>query len=440
MLPRRVAVLVGAHLAAGPAGYRRCRRHERLRAAERAARWPAAASRWRSSPARRRRPTRRWSRWRPACWCATWWRAVRGARQKYDLPTQLCAFTAGVLRAEATHEPGYYDIVHSHYWLSGQVGWLARDRWAVPLVHTAHTLAAVKNAALAERRLAEPAVARHRRAAGGRRGRPADRQHRTSKRSNWFRCTTPTRRGSTWCTPASTSSCSRLATSAPRAPRWASTADEQVHRVRRPHPAAEGARCAAAGGGQTARGARGDRRRPVGQRAGRTGGADSAGRRAGHRRPGRRFLPPQSREQLVDVYRAAGPASRCPAIRVLRPGRRRGAGLRHAGGGGRGRWAAGGGARRGHRRAWSAGTTPRTGPHAIDAAVRRAAPKRCRARGDRRTPPPSPGRTPWTRCWAATAAPSPTTGARHPRRDAAAGPRRPAVRTMPPGAGERVSR
>lgn len=75
---------------------------------------------------------------------------------KHDLPTQLCAFTAGVLRAEATHEPGYYDIVHSHYWLSGQVGWLARDRWAVPLVHTAHTLAAVKNAALAEGDAPEP--------------------------------------------------------------------------------------------------------------------------------------------------------------------------------------------------------------------------------------------------------------------------------------------
>jgi D-inositol-3-phosphate glycosyltransferase len=69
---------------------------------------------------------------------------------KYDLPTQLCAFAAGVLRAEAVHQPGYYDIVHSHYWLSGQVGWLARDRWAVPLVHTAHTLAGVKNAALAD--------------------------------------------------------------------------------------------------------------------------------------------------------------------------------------------------------------------------------------------------------------------------------------------------
>ncbi|WP_253849128.1 D-inositol-3-phosphate glycosyltransferase [Mycobacterium asiaticum] len=75
---------------------------------------------------------------------------------KYDLPTQLCAFAASVLRAEAAHEPGYYDIVHSHYWLSGQVGWLARDRWAVPLVHTAHTLAAVKNATLAEGDTAEP--------------------------------------------------------------------------------------------------------------------------------------------------------------------------------------------------------------------------------------------------------------------------------------------
>lgn len=75
---------------------------------------------------------------------------------KNDLPTQLCAFTAAVLRAEAAQEPGYYDIVHSHYWLSGQVGWLARDRWAVPLVHTAHTLAAVKNAALAAGDAPEP--------------------------------------------------------------------------------------------------------------------------------------------------------------------------------------------------------------------------------------------------------------------------------------------
>ncbi len=75
---------------------------------------------------------------------------------KGDLPAQLCAFTSGVLRAEAQHEPGWYDVVHSHYWLSGQVGWLARDRWGVPLVHTAHTLGKVKNAALAEGDQPEP--------------------------------------------------------------------------------------------------------------------------------------------------------------------------------------------------------------------------------------------------------------------------------------------
>jgi D-inositol-3-phosphate glycosyltransferase len=75
-----------------------------------------------------------------------------------ELPAQLCAFTAGVLRAEARHEPGYYDLVHSHYWLSGQVGWLARDRWGVPLVHSAHTLARVKNAALAHGDTPEPRV------------------------------------------------------------------------------------------------------------------------------------------------------------------------------------------------------------------------------------------------------------------------------------------
>jgi D-inositol-3-phosphate glycosyltransferase len=77
---------------------------------------------------------------------------------KHDLPAQLCAFTAGVLRTEAHQEPGYYDVVHSHYWLSGQVGWLARDRWGVPLVHSAHTLAKVKNAALAAGDAPEPMV------------------------------------------------------------------------------------------------------------------------------------------------------------------------------------------------------------------------------------------------------------------------------------------
>ncbi|ROR92510.1 D-inositol-3-phosphate glycosyltransferase [Nocardioides aurantiacus] len=75
---------------------------------------------------------------------------------KHELPAQLCVFAREVLRAEAYHPVGYYDLVHSHYWLSGQVGALARDRWGVPLVHTMHTMAKVKNAALAEGDTPEP--------------------------------------------------------------------------------------------------------------------------------------------------------------------------------------------------------------------------------------------------------------------------------------------
>lgn len=77
---------------------------------------------------------------------------------KAELPAQMCAFAREVLRTEAAHPPGYYDLVHTHYWLSGQVGALARDRWGVPLVHSMHTMAKVKNAALAAGDAPEPAV------------------------------------------------------------------------------------------------------------------------------------------------------------------------------------------------------------------------------------------------------------------------------------------
>ena len=75
---------------------------------------------------------------------------------KDELPAQLCAFTAGVLRTEAAHPMGWYDLVHSHYWLSGHVGWLAAERWGVPLVHSMHTMARVKNASLADGDTPEP--------------------------------------------------------------------------------------------------------------------------------------------------------------------------------------------------------------------------------------------------------------------------------------------
>ena len=73
-----------------------------------------------------------------------------------ELPGQLCTFAREVMRAEAMHLPGHYDAIHSHYWLSGQVGARARDRWGVPLVHSMHTMAKVKNAALADGDTPEP--------------------------------------------------------------------------------------------------------------------------------------------------------------------------------------------------------------------------------------------------------------------------------------------
>jgi D-inositol-3-phosphate glycosyltransferase len=77
---------------------------------------------------------------------------------KDELPGQLCVFAREVLRTEAAFPLGHYDAVHSHYWLSGQVGALARDRWGVPLVHSMHTMAKVKNEALAEGDTPEPAA------------------------------------------------------------------------------------------------------------------------------------------------------------------------------------------------------------------------------------------------------------------------------------------
>jgi D-inositol-3-phosphate glycosyltransferase len=76
--------------------------------------------------------------------------------RKEDLPGQLCAVTAGLLRVEASHPEGWFDLIHSHYWLSGQVGWLASERWNVPLVHTMHTMAKVKNLELADGDTPEP--------------------------------------------------------------------------------------------------------------------------------------------------------------------------------------------------------------------------------------------------------------------------------------------
>ena len=68
----------------------------------------------------------------------------------------MCEFARGVLRAETLQHPGWYDVVHGHYWLSGQVGALAAERWGVPLVQSMHTMAKVKNESLAAGDAPEP--------------------------------------------------------------------------------------------------------------------------------------------------------------------------------------------------------------------------------------------------------------------------------------------
>lgn len=81
---------------------------------------------------------------------------------KEDLPAQMCSFVRDVQRVEvergqAPAGRGWFDLVHSHYWLSGQVGTVVADRWGVPLVHSMHTMAKVKNARLAVGDRPEPA-------------------------------------------------------------------------------------------------------------------------------------------------------------------------------------------------------------------------------------------------------------------------------------------
>jgi D-inositol-3-phosphate glycosyltransferase len=77
---------------------------------------------------------------------------------KNALPGQICQFTFEVLRTEAAFAPGRYDLLHAHYWLSGQVAAVAKERWGVPLIQSMHTLGKVKNLALAAGDCAEPAA------------------------------------------------------------------------------------------------------------------------------------------------------------------------------------------------------------------------------------------------------------------------------------------
>jgi D-inositol-3-phosphate glycosyltransferase len=74
---------------------------------------------------------------------------------KEELPRYLPEFLGGVLSRERL-ERVPYDLVHTHYWLSGWVGRSTKEIWGVPLVASFHTLGKVKNYSLARGESPEP--------------------------------------------------------------------------------------------------------------------------------------------------------------------------------------------------------------------------------------------------------------------------------------------
>src|SRR5207249_7288055 len=70
--------------------------------------------------------------------------AGRPDAQKASLASQLPGFAEGILEFQARHGREY-DLVHSHYWLSGVAGRALKNVWDVPHVIMFHTLAEAKN-------------------------------------------------------------------------------------------------------------------------------------------------------------------------------------------------------------------------------------------------------------------------------------------------------
>jgi D-inositol-3-phosphate glycosyltransferase len=70
-----------------------------------------------------------------------------GPEHPYDknrVYDHLGEFVRGLV--DQAHRDGIrYDLLHSHYWLSGSVARELRERWSVPMMHMFHTLARMKN-------------------------------------------------------------------------------------------------------------------------------------------------------------------------------------------------------------------------------------------------------------------------------------------------------
>jgi D-inositol-3-phosphate glycosyltransferase len=74
---------------------------------------------------------------------------------KEQLPTLIPELSAAFKVALQAQD---YDLIHSHYWISGKVAMPVAKELNIPLVHTMHTMARVKNLNLAEGETPEPMI------------------------------------------------------------------------------------------------------------------------------------------------------------------------------------------------------------------------------------------------------------------------------------------
>ncbi len=78
-----------------------------------------------------------------------------GHLTKEQLPAHILGLSKEFLRIVRNEN---YDAIHSHYWISGKVAMPAAAKLGIPLVHTMHTMARVKNLNLAEGESPEPMI------------------------------------------------------------------------------------------------------------------------------------------------------------------------------------------------------------------------------------------------------------------------------------------
>jgi D-inositol-3-phosphate glycosyltransferase len=78
-----------------------------------------------------------------------------GTLTKEQLPAHIAGLSKEFLRLLKDEK---YDAIHSHYWISGKVAMPAAKEFGIPLVHTMHTMARVKNLNLAEGETPEPMI------------------------------------------------------------------------------------------------------------------------------------------------------------------------------------------------------------------------------------------------------------------------------------------